>query len=160
LSFHFNVLKPLTTTEKIPHHLIWAFRDKVKYFPWKKTDWKIVHLTLSHPKKIDKEVKLLINDFNNKIKKTEKDKIEAIVKFILINLVLIHPFDNWNWKVFWILLDVLLWKYDFFPLFVQNNTFKPKLLEILSKYSSSQNFDKLVEDFYELIIYIYFNYKV
>ena len=157
LALHYNIIKKLTTTEKLKPNQIWTFRNSQKYINWLTLDYKRKRIGFTHPKFLEKKEKILIEELNNSSK---ENKLYFILKFILSNLVILHPFENWNWKTFFILLDILLWKNNYFPCFLKDKRFELDLEKLFQIYTTNQNLEKLIEHFLKKILNIYKNYKM
>jgi len=161
LSLHYNIMISLTTTEQIEKKYIWALREKSKFISAATVEWKRIRRWFTAPKFIKKEIKKSIIILNDELKTNNKEKqFNAIIHFVLFNLFITHPFDNGNDKTFSILLDVLLYKYDFFPSFIKKEIFKNMLYKTYAKYSPENNFEKLKQDFKNDIKYIYTHYQM
>ena len=157
LSLHFNIIEKLTTTEKLKPSQIWVFRSSQKYINWLTLDYKRKRIGFTHPKFLEKKQKELLEELNNS---TKENKLYFILKFILSNLVILHPFENWNWKTFFILLDILLWKNNYFPCFLKDKRFELDLEKLFQIYTTNQDLEKLIEHFLNNIFDIYKNYKM
>lgn len=161
LWLHYTIMKKLTTTEKIKPNLIWWLRDTSRHLIFAWLDWKTERVWMTAAKHIKKELKETIVYLNESLLSGERSmQLEAIVRFFLYNLYIIHPFDNGNGKTFFILLDILLWKYDFFPVFLKNPKFHTVLRKTIDSYSPNHDFTKLVNDFYGTMLYVYKNYQM
>lgn len=161
LSLHANIMWKLTTTEKINHKNIWTLRPTTKYISAHWIDWKIERRWFTSPKFLKKEVKATIEDLNIWLKSNNRAlQVEKIIWFVLYNLFITHPFDNWNDKTFFILLDILLLKYNFFPWFFKKSNHREMILKTFSKYTPEHNYQKLKENFINDMINIYKNYQM
>lgn len=82
-------------------------RDKCRDLPNRKPNYDLYTL----PENTDKEIKELINNFNNTFVnlKTISEKKDFILLFIF-SLLYIHPFADWNGRLVLILCDLLFLK--------------------------------------------------
>ncbi len=150
LELHKNILKPL---KKVKVKKIWKLRTR-----WVITREKVYNVWLVGyfipGNKVKKYTKKIFNDY-----KQNTNNLEKVI--ILYNYLIakIHPFNNWNGRTLSILLDTLLIKYNYFPLFLwwQN---KYKRVIISENYIKDRNINKLISESYKIIIEIYSNYKI
>jgi len=158
---HLYIVSELKTSEKIKKEDIWVFRNVSKHMSWMSKSWKIIKRWLTGPKYISKEYKKILEYLQEKITNwKDKEKFDAIITFIFYNLFVIHPFDNGNSKVFYLLLDILLLKNNFFPLLIRKKEFYPRFLESFKSYTPNYNLEELKYNIYDDIIYIYSHYQI
>lgn len=88
---------------------------RVKMIPWeykKEDNWVLSVLkkwqtnAFCKSKDIENEMKILINNFNDEIKKSENKK--DLIFWFCLRFARIHPFGDGNWRVWVMLLDILL----------------------------------------------------
>jgi len=164
---HKEIYKGLTIEKAKLSWPVWAFRDGWSKIRVKLPNSKIVNIPAASPKELEKLINLqleklnllVVRDKNNWSDNWEKkiEKFCLIVESIL-NLLKIHPFYDGNWKVFRILLDVMLLKENFFPVFPLKNK-KALFGTILVPYAMSFSDSQLVNNFLNFVISRYKNYK-
>ena len=158
LTLHKLIVEPLSLTEKMPKHLIGAWRDHPQKIKWT-VENHYFERWFPAPNKIPDLMKNLISEYNTNIKKSIY-KIDEILKFILTSIFKVHPFSNSNWKTFYILLDILLRKNNFFPIFPKSMKHEKILLNFLKKYDYNPSFNNLFNCFLEFVIYVYTHYRI
>lgn len=135
---------------------IWKLRKEIRTIENFDKNWKLIQRDMFiSPNKVEKYFLDELNNFNNEI---NKNTFETIIHLFQYNLSKIHPFYNWNGRVFFILLDILLLKYNYLPLFIRQD--KNKYEDITRQYMIDKNFKKLEIAFLELILEKYKNYKI
>lgn len=102
--------------------------------------------------KVERELLLAIDNYNK-----AKD-LYSICLFFNKAISDIHPFENWNGRVFFILLDILLVKNWYLPLFINQD--KKKYNEVIELYFVDRNFNKLIHNFLILILEKYSDYHI
>jgi len=159
LKLHYLIMKDLPL-EKINNS--WIFRQSEMKIHWHNTAGKLITTFPTKPKYIEKEFDLQINDLNSNLLNWNKsEKLLSIIIFIHNVIDVIHPFENGNWKVFRILLDVLLFKLDFFPVFVLKKEHRKKIFnKVISNYLDNKKKEVFLIYFLNLMIDIYSNYKI
>lgn len=159
LKLHYLIMKNLPL-EKIVN--LGVLRKSEMKIHWNNTAGKLITTFPTKPKYIEQEFNLQINNLNsNLLKWDKKDKLLSIIIFIHNMVDIIHPFENGNWKVFRILLDVLLFKIDFFPLFILKKEHREKLFnKVIAHYLDNKKKEVFLNYFLELMIDIYWNYKM
>ena len=108
---------------------------KIHYPKWyrrfkKSLDWKTEVCTMIpweyktienfpevKPKDVKKEMEKIV-DYYNKNYKNSKNILDLISYFIL-NFIKIHPFWDWNWTVWFILFDLLLFYNWYKPIYIK-----------------------------------------
>ena len=134
----------------------WKLRNEIRTIENFDDKWKLLQRDIFiSSNKVEKYFFEEIENFNKNIK---NNPFETIVHFFQWNLSKIHPFFNWNWRIFFILLDILLIKYNYLPLFIRQDKEKYEL--ITSQYMIDKNFKKLELNFYNLILEKYKNYHI
>ncbi len=152
LKLHYKIIKPLKL-EKIYLDEIWTFRKNWMVFTWNKW-WNIPRRRkLTKPKYIMQNMEELVKNVN------ENNNIDSIIDFFIDSLLIIHPFDNWNGRTFHLLLDILLFKNKYFPLFAKKIA-PYKLYEAYEKYNQTLNKTIFKKNFISIIEYIYSHYNI
>lgn len=155
LSFHkliFSIL-PKDNTDRLKS---WQLRNEFRFVTDANQNTNLQYLDVFIDyKKVEKEFIIELNNFNTFVNYKELD---AITHFFQQNISKIHPFYNWNGRFFFILLDVLLIKYDYLPLFIRQD--KQKYIEITRKYMINKNFEELRTCFFQLILEKYKQYHI
>lgn len=134
----------------------WELRYEMRNVENFDENWKLIRRNMFISK--NKVETYFQDELNNYNKNIESNQLEIIIHFFQWNLSKIHPFFNWNWRIFFILLDVLLLKYNFLPLFLRQD--KDEYEKITQAYMISKNFKKFELDFLELIYKKYKNYHI
>lgn len=138
----------------IPENQLWYFRTTWTEILEKTPNWKIKKIWTIDFKKIKQVMKNEINQLN--ISLSNEDFL-WISNFIL-NSLIIHPFYDGNWKVFWLLNDLFLLKINFFPIF-WNKDIEKIHKDVFACYVIDFNKDLLLKKYLEFIISRYKNYK-
>jgi len=159
LKLHYLIIKNLPL-EKIDN--LWVFRQSEMRIHWHNTANKLITTFPTKPKYIEKDFDLQLNNLNSSLLNSDKeDKLLNILTFIHYMIDIIHPFENGNWKVFRVLLDILLFKIDFFPVFVLKEEHREKLFnKVISNYLNNKKKEVFLIYFLELMIDIYSDYKM
>lgn len=139
-----------------------AFQSHEMKIYWYNTAGKLIATFATKSKYIEKEFNLQLNNLNaNVLNWDDKNNLLSIIIFIHNIINAIHPFENWNWKVFRILLDVLLFKINFFPVFILKKEHRKKLFnKVIANYLDNKQKEVFLTHFLELMIDIYSNYKM
>jgi len=150
LDLHKIILTPLID-EKVKN--IWEIRTH-----WVITKEKIYHKWLTENFISEHKVKKYMNELFLEYKNND-NSLEKIITLYNYLIAKIHPFTNWNGRTLAILLDTLLIKHDFLPLFLwwQN---KNKRVVISEDYIKHRNMNKLISDNYKVILDIYSHYQI
>ncbi len=93
----------------------------------------------------------------NKYNLSDKNIIDISIFFHKC-ISYIHPFDNGNGRVFFLLFDILLLKNDYLPCFIKQD--KDRYEKVIQAYFTHKNFNKLIYNFLEFILYKYENYNI
>lgn len=154
LDLHTAIMKPLKK-EKIKN--MWILRKTPIVTKWENLSKFKIQSFLS-PKKVKKYSINLINYYNENI---QKDSLTTTTTFFINFMMYIHPFENGNWKVLYPLLDTLLWKKWFLPVFLFHKNNRNKRTKVLDKYTLENNsLQKSIENFYKCILSIYKDYQI
>ncbi len=159
-NLHYLIMDKLVL-ENINKEDIWNWRTIWMKIRWHNLKGMCVIDNASSPKYIDKNITIEIEKLNNVLltNSSQEEKLLAIINFIMKSFT-IHPFANGNGKVFWILLDLLLWKYNFFPSFISHKNLKQKVhKEVFDYYTETKNENMLVDRFLLFLSYLYSHYK-
>lgn len=88
-------------------------KEKIRFFsdlPW----WTEEKAQYTKKELVEEEMKKLVNDFNISYNTSINLQIKKDLVFLLIlDIVRIHPFSDWNGRIAWILLDLYLEKLGF-----------------------------------------------
>lgn len=153
LWLHKEIMEPIKDIENIEK--IWTLREKPiitkekNYLKW------LSEAFISHYK-VPKKTNEAFEEYKKNI--SNDNKIDTITKLYINFLAKIHIFENWNGRLIFILLDTLLFKYDYLPIFIRYH--EDKRDNISEKYIKHRNLNKLQLDLYEIIIEIYSNYQI
>jgi len=152
LKLHYKIINPLKL-EKINPDEIWTFRKHWMVFTWDMW-WNIPRRrTLTKPKYIRQNMENLIKNVN------EHNDIDSILDFFIDSVLIIHPFDNGNGRIFHLVLDILLFKNKYFPLFAKKIA-PYKLYEAYEKYNQILNKTIFKKDLISIIESIYSHYNI
>ena len=157
---HYLIMSKLVL-EKIEKTDIWNWRTTWMKIRWHNLKGMRVIEHAPSPEYVDKNMIVEIKKLNNILStnSSQKEKLLAIVKFIMKSFI-IHPFANGNGKTFWTLLDLLLWKYNFFPSFPFHKDLKLKVhKEVFDYYTETKNENVLIDKFLIFLSYVYSHYK-
>jgi len=158
LKLHYFIMKDLSLEK---YNVLWDFRTWAMTIHWYDTRWKLVAIYPVKVKYIKIRFEEELNKLNKNLWKKKKSNLLAIIEFIFNMINEIHPFENWNWKVFFVLFDILLFKYDFFPVFILKEEHRKKLFNnVISHYVENKKKEVYLNYFLDLIIEIYSNYKM
>ncbi len=152
LKLHYEIINPLKL-EKINPDEIGTFRKHWMVFTWDRW-WNIPRRrTLTKPKYIKQNMEDLIKKLN------KNNDIDSVLDFFIDSVLIIHPFDNGNGRIFHLVLDILLFKNKYFPLFAKKNA-TYKLYEAYERYNQTLNRTNFKKDFISIIEYIYSHYTI
>lgn len=156
LEFHRNVFSIYSNEElkEIKIKNIWEIRNESRMIYNLDENGKLINRNyFVSVKKAKKQFIGSIEEYNISSK-----SIEDIAIFFQKSISKIHPFENWNWRVFFTILDLLLFKNNFLPLFINQN--KKEYNQVLNKYYYDHNFKKLIINFLNFILKRYNNYQI
>ena len=105
--------------------------------------------------KVGQEFQKSIARYNEVI---DADTLVAIVDIFLECLLYIHVFRNGNGRLFYLLLDYLLFTHDYFPIFISQN--KRPWDAIFDVYCQNRNKLQLRQNVLERILEIYSDYHI
>jgi len=161
LELHSLIMKNLVL-EKIDKSQIWVWRNTAMKIRWYNLKNICAIYPASSPKYVEKNMNTEIQKLNIILlgNTTKEEKLIWIISFIIESFK-IHPFANGNGKVFWILLDLLFWKYDFFPVFVSDKRLKDKVMEEVFAYRDleTKNENILIDRFLIFLSFVYSHYS-
>lgn len=152
LKIHYEIIKPLKF-EKINRYEIGIFRKHWMVFTWDRWWNKPRRRTLTKPKYIKRNMEKLIQKVN------KNNDLDSILDFFIDSLLIIHPFDNGNGRTFHLVLDILLFKNKYFPLFAKKIALH-KLNKAYESYNQTLNKANFKWNFISIIKYIYSHYNI